>query len=251
MPKLGHKLPLSAVLRCAAALLASLIAASAAQATPIEFSSFHLSNANQPISFTNNGATSASIFALNVPVVFNFTSQSGLSTVDHAGLLSITNSLITTPASSLGGGFVNQPISTSTTLSIIEVGTGFNLLTMSFTGDLSGLSGGPSASLIGADATGQTISYSSSFATFAGTGDSYNLGLATINPTLSIGPGGFLNSFVANIDGQFTTDSASLIRTPEPSSVVLFGIGLIAVAVLTRRRSIRSALARQEFMKSC
>jgi hypothetical protein len=240
MPILGDKLPLSAVFRCAVALLMSLMAASAAQATPIEFADFQLLNADQPVSFTETSG----LFAASVPVIFNFTSQSGLSTVDHAGLLTITESFALTPASSLGGGFLEQSILPST-LSITEVGTGLNLLTMSFTGNLVGLSGGPNASLSGAEGTGQTVTFTSSFATFAGTENSYNLGLAEISPLLST-IDGFLNNFAANMDGQFTTDSASFMPiVPEPSSAVLFGMGLLAVAALACRKAAGAAHARK------
>ncbi len=219
MQKLTDKYRLTAVLRFAAAILTTMTFASAARATPIEFANFRLSNADQPLSFSNN-TTFASIIAANVPVVFDFTSQSGLSTVDHAGILSITNTPIATAASAFAT-ILDQPIPSSATLTIIDSNSGMNLLTMTFTGNLIGQSNGPSASLIGAETNGQTVTFSSSFASFAQTDNSYNLGLATISPTLSIGPGGFLSSFVANINGQFTTDSGSL-DVPEPASATLF-----------------------------
>lgn len=240
MHKLAEKHRLTSVFRFAAALLASITFASAAQATPFEFANFRLLNADQPFSFTNNGGTSASIIAVDVPVIFDFTSQSGLSTADHPALLSISNAT-TTPASSLGS-ILDQPISNATTLTIIDSGTGMNLLTMVFTGDIIGPSSGPNASLLGAESTGQTVTFSSSFASFTQTANSYNLGLATISPSLSIGPGSFLNSFVANIGGQFTTDSSSVF-VPEPSSAVLIAIALLTLGAGACRKTIRAAFA--------
>src|SRR5438046_1805939 len=89
MRRLTHHHSFTLPLRGVAALLASLWVASSALATPIEFGNFHLINASQPLSFTNNGGISATLQALNVPVVFNFTVQSGLSTVDRAATLTI------------------------------------------------------------------------------------------------------------------------------------------------------------------
>src|SRR5438309_2118079 len=79
------------------------------------------------------------------------------------------------------------------------------------TGDILGRAGGPNASLSGADTTGQIVAYTSDYLTFIQPGNSYNLSLANINPVLSVGPGGFLNSFVANVNGQF---SAMLVAVP-------------------------------------
>jgi hypothetical protein len=240
MLKLADKPLLAAALRCAAALLGSVITGSAAQATPIEFADFHLLNANQSLSFTNNGGTSASITAASVPVIFDFTAQSGLSTADHNGILTISNTPTTTPASSFDGGLIlDQPISVLTTLSIIENGTGKDLLTMSFTGNLVGESGSPDASLLGAESSGQIVAFSSSFATFSGSSESYNLGLDTISPSLSLGAGGFLSSFAANIDGQFT---AGITPIPEPSSAILFAIGLLlTLGALAYRKAASTA----------
>src|SRR5205823_13642888 len=133
-----HWFPIA--LRGLAALLASLWIASSAWAAPIEFGDFHLINANQPLSFTNNGGVSAALQALNVPVVFNFTTQSGLSTVDRAATLTINPPPTVLPAI-VGGSLLDQPIH-PTTLSIIENGTGKNLLSMLATnGELVGISG--------------------------------------------------------------------------------------------------------------
>ena len=203
---------------------------SAAHATPIQFADFHLVNANQPLSFTNNGGASATLQAISVPVIFNFTTQSGLPTVDHTATLTINppGTPSTVPAI-VAGSLVDQPIRPAN-LSIIETGTGKNLLTMLSTGgDLVGFLGGVTASLSGMN----TSAYSSDFATFnSPISESFNLGLATLSPSLSVGPGGFLNSFIANVNGQFTVDSGGITpKLPEPASVVLFG----AVCACCRR----------------
>ena len=227
----------AAALRCAAVLLVASLFGSTAQAVPIEFANVNLVDANQPLRFTNNGGISGTLSALNVSVTFNFTSQSGLSTADHAGTLTL-NALSTptlTPASAAGG-LLNQPISSPITLSITENGTGKNLLTMSFTGDVVGTLGGPNASLSGAQVTGQTVVFTSDFGSFGMSNKSFIMGLATLSPPLSIGPGGFSNNFIANVNGQF---SAEFTPIPEPATVALFAVGLAGVAAAARRKARR------------
>jgi hypothetical protein len=222
--------------RGAMALLICLCAASSALATPIELGNFHLLNANQPLSFTNN-VVSATLQALSVPVVFNFTAQSGLSTVDRAATLTINPPPIASPATG-SGSFLDQPIH-PTTLSIIANSTGKNLLSMLATnGELVGISGAQNASLSGASTSVFTSDYATFSAPFT---QSFNLGLATLSVPLSVGSGGFLSSFTSNLNGQFTVDSAGFIPVPEPTSAALFGIGIMAIAIRGLRRKQRLA----------
>jgi len=241
MLKFTFQYPMAVMLRCATALLTLVLAGSTAYATTMEFASFHLLNANQSLSFTNNGGTSGTLQALSVPVIFNFTVQSGLPTSDHAASLTINpagTAATTTPAI-VGGSLLDQAIN-PLRFSIIENGTGKNLLTMLSTiGDLVGLNGGVNASLSDA----RTNVFSSDFATFGSTfTESFNLGLATMSAPLAVGPGGFLNSFVSNVNGQFSVDSAGFtpIGVPEPASAVLLGMGLLTIAAMARRKPSRS-----------
>jgi len=213
--------------------LACLLTGSAAQGAPIEFANFHLLNSNQPLSFTNNGGVSATLQALSVPIVFNYTVQSGLPTTDHPAILTINPPAIVTPAIAAGS-LIDQPIH-PLSYSIIETGTGKNLLTMSSANaELVGLAGALSASVSG-NANGV---YSSTFAAFApSASESFNLGLATVSPSLSVGPGGFLNSFNSNIIGQFSVDSTGFTpNVPEPSTIALVATGLVLIPVWKRRK---------------
>lgn len=224
----------SHTLGCTAVLALVVLASSPAWAVPIEFANVNLLNANQPISFTNNGGVSGTIKGVNIPVTFTFTSQSGLSTADHLATLSLNaaNVVTATPAVALGGGVIDQPIVSPTTLAIIENGTGKNLLTMAFTGDLIGQLSGPNASLSGAQVNGNTVNYTSDFGLFGATDKSFILGLATISPELLVGAGGFLANFIANINGQF---SANFTPVPEPASVLMFAVGLVGLFAWARK----------------
>jgi len=210
------------------------------QASPYQFAQFNIVNANEPFTFTNNGGTSATIGALNVPVTFNFTAATGLSTANRAAFLSVSpvgGSSTVQPAVTAGS-LVDQPISLTDRLTLTSGmnGTGTNFLTMTFTGDITGLLGGPGASLLGADnnpSAPRIVTYTSDFGTFVPPtpGNSYNLSLQDITPALAIGPGGFLSSFASNVNGQFSGNFV-----PEPASVVLAGIAMIAAGGLAARR---------------
>ena len=203
-----------------------LVLAGAAQGAAYNFAVFTDLSGTRPFSFTNN-STNATISTSpsSIPVTFDFTTPTGLSTAPRAATLTITGST-STPASNPGGN-VDQPI-TSATLNIIENSTGKNLLSMTFTGILAGIAGSPNAQLSGADTNSQTVTFSSDYLTFTPPGNSYALSLAAVTPALSVGPGSFLSSFQADITGQFTGNAV-----PEPVSLALFALVPLA---LRRRR---------------
>jgi hypothetical protein len=229
--------------------LAALMVAVPVHAGPIQFANFNLLNANEPFSWTNNG-NSGTMSVPAVPatqVTFDFTAQSGLPTTDHFGTLTINpgGAVSTiTPATGPPSPLDNQPIGNSTVLTITENGTGKNLLTMTFTGNMYGTDGGPNATVSGAS---PNVTFSSDFGSFNSTGNSYILGLDTlltpgtlVPTTFTIGPGGFINSFLANINGQFV---ANFTAVPAPTSAVMYGTGL-AVSMIVAHRVRRKRLAR-------
>src|SRR5689334_12342584 len=121
------------------AVFALVFTAALADAAPYEFAQFNITNANQPFSFTNNGGTSATLSMVNVATTFNFTTQTGLSTADHAAfinLASVAGPSSTQPAATAGA-LVSQPINNLERLTITSGAnsTGTNYLTLFFTGD--------------------------------------------------------------------------------------------------------------------
>jgi len=224
----------------AALAFAAVALATPAFAAPVDFATFNQPNVGlSPFSFTNNGGVSGTI-AYNpaVQVNFNFTSATGLSTVDRAASVTISPGPSTfTPAVSIGG-FLDQPLNNLPQLKFTEIGTGKNLLTMTFTGDIVGRPGASVGSITGDDMTGQVVIFTSDYLTFNTPGNSYVLSLQSISPTLSLGAGGFLSSFTANIGGQFR---ANIVAVPQPTSVAMFGTGLVATAIVARRQRRRLA----------
>jgi hypothetical protein len=223
------------------AAVALFVTAAVSDAAPYEFGQFNIVNANQPFSFTNSGGISAAVNMVNVPTTFNFTVQTGLSTADHAAFLNLApvGGPSITPAATAGS-LVSQPIGMERlTITSGADGTGTNYLTLLFTGDITGLLGASNLDFTGDDNNPNAIrivTYTSDFGTFgaAGTGNGFNLALATVAPAVSIGPGGFLSSFNANVDGQFTSNFTA--NVPEPATVALLVFGLAIVAGATRRR---------------
>jgi hypothetical protein len=215
-----------------AAALTSLAFATPHASASIIFATFSEPGTSQGFTFKNN--TSSGSISASTPVDFEFTAASGLPTTVHNATLTISGPPLVAPASSFGA-LLDEPVGGPQVLTIIDNGTSANLLTMVFTGDLAGFNTAPSASLIGADTTANTVTYTSAFLTFSGPGNSYNLGLADLSVPLTLGPGGFLNTFLANIDGQFTGGNVSGGGSPEPASLGILALG--AVALLNRRRN--------------
>ena len=213
-------------------LVGVLAVAWSATGTVYNFATFNEVSGTKPFTYLNNGGTSASLsYNASVPVSFNFTGPTGLSTADRAATLTITTNNSFTPAATIGS-LIDQAVSPAVTLHITENGTGKNLLSMTFTGDLEGPAGGVNAQITGADTNAKTVTFTSDFMTFATPGNSYGLSLAAMSTTLSIGPGGFLNSFIADIGGTF---SANATQVPEPAALGAIAVGAFA---LIRRRSI-------------
>ncbi len=217
----------------AAALLAGLTLAGMATPTHagvVTFAQFDETGGNAPFSFTNT-TTSATFsgtadgnFTLLIP---------GMPGTPQAATITLS-STTNAPAGSAGP-FVDQPINGSTnTISFTRDSDGANLLTATFTGDLFGFDSDKSASL-----TGSTVTLTSSVLDLSGaTTPGLAITVSNINPALSIGPGGFLNSFAADLSGGFTADAYPTViqATPEPATLVSLGVCLSAPVAVRRKR---------------
>jgi hypothetical protein len=217
-------------------LLAASVA-SVAKAAAIQFATFDAINADAPLSWTNVGGTSGVLSVVNAPIQFTFTNQSGLPSTFNAVLnISSQGPSATVPAIP---GFVDaqvldqQVVLTVTNPAVPAGQPGNDLLTAVFSqAYLYGVDG----SLGGAIADqSPTVAYYSDYLAFNNVGgNAFTLGLETLSAPISVGPGGFLNSFVSNLDGQFSAPSLGSI--PEPSSLGLLGVAGLA---LVRRRTAR------------
>jgi hypothetical protein len=214
--------------RIAAVVLAAVLGlAYSAGASAYNFAVFNETSANKPFSLTNN-VTSASLgYSSATPVSFDFTAPTGLSTADRLATLTITTNASATPATT-SGGLISEAISPAVTFTFTENSTGKNLLTATISGLLEGTANGPSASLTGAASLGDTVTFTSDYLTFnTPGGNSAAMSLSGVNPALSIGAGGFLNSFVADLSGSFVASAV-----PEPGTIAL----VLCAGLLTIRR---------------
>ncbi len=219
-----------------------LFPTSYAKASSIQFATFDVIDADQPLSWTNNGGTSGDIVVDQADVSFSFTNQSGYPSTYDATLSIYGSPSTFTPATP---GIVDvQPIDGPVTMTITNNAVapnqpGYNLLTAVFqNGNLFGVDGSTNGSLAAEDNLDhETVTYTSDYGTFSSPGNNFNLGLNTLSAPISMGPGGFLNSFEANVNGQFSAANFSIhgISVPEPGSLGLCLAGLASMAFLWRR----------------
>ena len=211
------------------------------QAQTVTFAQFFERNGTQDFVFTNN-TTSATFQTVpnGTPVYFIYQNIANLPPVLQGPQLArvyITAST-TTPAFQAAGDPARdiQRFSGTFTIQIIRdelagVGTGTqrNLLTAVITPDgtaQSSLSGDDLSDAAGYSASDarQTITYTSDFLGFLpGNIDNLGLSFSSLNPLLSIGPGGFLNSFTAAGTGTFASNNAPVYNPPTAAGVSVTG----------------------------
>ena len=187
------------------------------------------SNFNSPFSFSNSGG------ALIGTTQGNFTFLvAGAPIGPQAATITLTSKAVT--AAATGGSLIFQPIDgPSNTLTITRVSDNANLLSLTFTGALGGISGATNASLSGSTSFGDTLIFSSDLLNFAGiTTRGFQFNLHNMTAGLSKGGNGFLNSFAADSVGGLSSNVAPAL--PEPGSIALLGIGLVAAGAATRRK---------------
>jgi hypothetical protein len=243
----GHALRTAALIWCAMSL-GLFTLTTTASADSVQLAQTVPKNAdNGDFVFTNSGSSGS--FTADSPVKFDFTPSDITGTLPSqlTGDLDATIDLSATTSSSAGllfGVVYVQPIDTGTLQIILDTPINGldNLLTVNFTNaTIAGPDGNPAFS--DQDGLGgATVTYSSDFLTFGGTTTGNNF-LTPMFADLSIGAGNFLDSFTANGISTFGFDNSNLTVSvvPEPSSIVLLGLGAIALAGLARRKMRKGA----------
>jgi hypothetical protein len=245
----------------AAVLIASAQAVHAAT-VPVTFAQAVESSANvdaNAFSYIDNGAGSAVLgtsgggpIGSPIPVNFTFESGAGILPADLTGIqnatVTMTSSTAAPAQTAFGGTLAEQPITglvntikfTRTTPALPGEGSGTetNLLTITFTGMLSGAVGGTTPSLEADTSVGNTVVYSSDFISFAqATQQDFGIAFSSWDPLVTPPTG-----LGVNADGNFNSATAAAAATfdfqsnssgiPEPGAmpVVMFGGLLMLVA---------------------
>ena len=229
------------------AVLMLLCATTFASAQGITFAQFTQRPVNEQTLrdfVLDNNTSSATLRTVStgVPVRFEYQNVNGLPAElsgpqDATIFISCTT---TAPATvTFGTMRLQQPFNQTCTIQILRdtptsagIGSGSrtNLLTAVITTAatspvLAGEEGSNSAGFT-ASTPDQNIVYSSDFISFNNDSNgSRNLALAfsAVSPGLSIGPGGFLNSFISNAAGTFAASTTPVFFTPTASSVTISG----------------------------
>jgi hypothetical protein len=232
---------LSFCVKAAFFILLTISTVTIAPAQTVTFAQFIQANGTQDFVFTNN-STSASFQTITngSPVVFTYQNVANLPSElqgPQIGHIFITAST-TVPAFQVAGSPVRdvQPFNQTFTIQIIRdtqaqsgTGTRRNLLTAVITPDgtaassLNGDNLSDAAAYTASSAT-QNVQYSSSFLGFLPSSQN-NLGLSfsSVTPLLSIGAGGFLNSFTAAGTGTFASNPPPIFNPPTAAGVTVGG----------------------------
>lgn len=198
--------------------------------------------------YANNGAGNDAEFGTStggaegaaIPIDFTFLAGAGPLPADLTGIqdatISMTSSTVSPVVTAFGGTFAEQPITGGGLLidqiSIIRdmsaaegAGARRNLLTVTFTGNITGAVGGTTPSLSANSVLGDTVIYSSDFLSFAqSTQQDFNVALSSWDPLvtppsgLGINADGYFNSATAAGVATFDFQGAATV-IPEPSSV--------------------------------
>lgn len=222
-------------------ILLTLSSVTFLQAQTVTFAQFIQRNGSNDFVFSNNGTNATfQTIAGGTPIIFTYQNITGLPLElqgPQNARLFVTAST-TTPAIQAPGDPVRdiQRFSGTFTIEIIRdtlcncgTGTQRNLLTVVVSPDgttQSSLAGDDLSDAIAYTASDarQTVTYTSSFLGFAPTSiDNLGLSFSSVFPLVSIGPGGFLNSFTAAGTGTFATTPPPVYNPPTAAGVTIGG----------------------------
>lgn len=185
---------------------------------------FGQSGAGDTITATDDGTTT-DITGVDVPVTVTEI-LAGVST-PFAALLNLS-AASTGPAQS-GPLGVAEPFDGNFTITSPLCGIGFNCLSGVFTGATFGFLNGASLTMASAQPPGALL-FTSDVITELSTPRGMAFSFANVNPPVSV-DGTTIAAFKSSVSGTF---SATI---PEPGSVLLFGIALVALALVRRKHA--------------
>jgi hypothetical protein len=188
---------------------------------------------------TGDGGINSSFSVLNADVKFQFDVPNTYGPVgDQINAKLTLNSVVSGPVDpfDITFGIIDQGLK-DITLTITDL-SGHTLLAVDpfATGDLVGLVAGQTGTE-GSDTLAlDSLTLSSPYLNLAGaTSESYQFGLGSISPALSVNANDYVNSFTASATGSF--------NAPEPSSWVMLAMGALGLFAVGRRFSLRSVSA--------
>lgn len=205
-------------------ILALFVAALALPAYADVILTFGQSGNGDTIVATDDGTTT-DIEGLNIPVTVD--QILGAVTTPFAALLNL--SAVSTGPAQVGPLGVIEPFDGNFTITSPLCGVGFNCLSGVFTGATFGFLNGASLTMASAQPPGSLV-FTSDVITELSLPRGMAFSFANVNPPVSV-DGTTIAAFNSSVSGTFSA------TVPEPGSVLLFGIALVALALVRRKHA--------------
>ena len=219
-----------------AAALLSVAPAAKAQTTTTFAQYFQTNPSQQAFSLTNSGASST-ITSSGTSVLFNYAGGLVAGTLNFSAVGATAATSTLSPAgTNLSQTFSNYTFSILGPGSVnLLSGSGSNLV-------LSGTAGGGSSTLNVSTPPVSDVVFTSSVIDLSGsTARNFSIGMSSVNPVLSLGANGYINSFTAASSGTFANNASAV---PEPGMMTFAltsGAGLAGMVLRGRRKFKKAA----------